>query len=93
MPLRCRLVPMAESVKTLLVVFPTIAAASTAVGGIIARRIIPAALEKMDRLAENRGLIFFFLVFLIPGLPDDIACFAAGSSVFEARTRDRKSVV
>jgi uncharacterized membrane protein YdjX (TVP38/TMEM64 family) len=32
----------------------------------------------MDRLAENRGLIFFFLVFLVPGLPDDIACFVAG---------------
>jgi len=24
------------------------------------------------------GLVFFFLVFLIPGLPDDIACFVAG---------------
>jgi uncharacterized membrane protein YdjX (TVP38/TMEM64 family) len=45
---------------------------------LVQRLIAPAALEKMDRLAENRGLVFFFLVFLIPGLPDDIACFAAG---------------
>ena len=45
---------------------------------LVQRLVAPAALEKMDRLAENRGLIFFFLVFLIPGLPDDIACFAAG---------------
>ena len=45
---------------------------------LVQRLVAPAALEKMDRLAENRGLVFFFLVFLIPGLPDDIACFAAG---------------
>jgi uncharacterized membrane protein YdjX (TVP38/TMEM64 family) len=45
---------------------------------LVQRLIAPAALEKMDHLAENRGLVFFFLVFLIPGLPDDIACFAAG---------------
>jgi len=45
---------------------------------LVRRLVAPAALEKMDHLAENRGLVFFFLVFLIPGLPDDIACFAAG---------------
>ena len=45
---------------------------------LVQRLIAPTALEKLDRLTENRGLIFFFLVFLIPGLPDDIACFAAG---------------
>jgi len=45
---------------------------------LVKRLVAPAALEKMDRLAENRGLVFFFLVFLLPGLPDDIACFVAG---------------
>ena len=45
---------------------------------LVQRLVNPAALEKMDRLAANRGLAFFFLVFLIPGLPDDIACFVAG---------------
>jgi len=45
---------------------------------LVQRLVAPAALEKTDRLVENRGLFFFFLVFLLPGLPDDIACFAAG---------------
>ena len=45
---------------------------------LLQRLVNPAALEKMDRLAAGRGLGFFFLVFLIPGLPDDIACFVAG---------------
>ena len=45
---------------------------------LVRRLVNPTALEKMDRLAENRGLVFFFLVFLLPGLPDDIACIAAG---------------
>jgi uncharacterized membrane protein YdjX (TVP38/TMEM64 family) len=45
---------------------------------LVQRLVNPAALERMDRLAASRGLVFFFAVFLIPGLPDDIACFAAG---------------
>ncbi len=45
---------------------------------LVRRLVNPAALEKMDRLAASRGLGFFFLVFLLPGLPDDIACFVAG---------------
>ena len=45
---------------------------------LVRRLVNPEALEKMDRLAASRGLGFFFLVFLLPGLPDDIACFVAG---------------
>ena len=45
-----RLVPLPEAVKTLLAVFPTVADAGKAVSGIIARRIVPAALEMMDNL-------------------------------------------
>jgi glycolate oxidase len=45
-----RLLPIAEAVKTLLVIFPTVSDASRAVSGIIARGIIPAALEMMDNL-------------------------------------------
>jgi uncharacterized membrane protein YdjX (TVP38/TMEM64 family) len=37
-----------------------------------------ATLERLDRFAAGRGLGFFFLVFLIPFLPDDVACFLAG---------------
>lgn len=45
---------------------------------LIVRLVNPALLERLDRLAAGRGLGFFFLVFLIPGLPDDAACFLAG---------------
>ena len=45
---------------------------------LVQRLVNPTTLAKMDHLAANRGLAFFFLVFLIPGLPDDIACFVAG---------------
>jgi glycolate oxidase len=78
----CRLVPMAEAVKTLLVVFPTVAAASTAVGGIIGRRIIPAALEMMDNLCiqavESKAKVGFpldaeaVLIVEVEGLAEEI---------------------
>jgi len=45
-----RLVPIAETVKTILAVFPSMDAASSAVAGLIARRIVPAAIEMMDNL-------------------------------------------
>lgn len=45
-----RLVPQPEGVRTMLVVFDTVAAASQAVSAIIAAGIIPAALEMMDAL-------------------------------------------
>jgi glycolate oxidase len=46
-----RLLKRPEAVKTMLLVFETIADASAAVSGIIARGIIPAAIEMMDRLS------------------------------------------
>jgi glycolate oxidase len=45
-----RLVPIAESVKTLLAVFANMEDASAAVAGMIAHRIVPAAIEMMDNL-------------------------------------------
>ncbi len=45
---------------------------------LVERLVGPAALARLDRLTRGRGLKFFFLVFLIPGLPDDVACFLAG---------------
>ncbi|MCC7105860.1 MAG: FAD-binding protein [Chloroflexi bacterium] len=45
-----RLVPLPPAVRTILAIFPTIDAASSAVAGIIAQRIVPAALEMMDNL-------------------------------------------
>jgi glycolate oxidase len=45
-----RLVPINETVKTLLAVFASMEDASSAVAGMIARRIVPAAIEMMDNL-------------------------------------------
>ncbi|HEX9037842.1 MAG TPA: FAD-linked oxidase C-terminal domain-containing protein [Ktedonobacterales bacterium] len=45
-----RLLPVPESVRTLLAIFPDIATGSNAVSAIIAAGIIPSALEMMDRI-------------------------------------------
>ncbi|MBV9601149.1 MAG: FAD-binding protein [Chloroflexi bacterium] len=45
-----RLVPINETVKTLLAVFANMEDASSAVAGMIAERIVPAAIEMMDNL-------------------------------------------
>jgi uncharacterized membrane protein YdjX (TVP38/TMEM64 family) len=47
----------------------------------LVERLVPAeSLEKWDRITRQQGPFFFFLIFLIPGLPDDIVCFVAGLS-------------
>ena len=45
---------------------------------VVERLVSRALLDRLDRLAQQRSLGFFFLFFLIPGLPDDLLCFAAG---------------
>ena len=35
-------------------------------------------LERLDSYSQQRGALFFFLIFLFPFLPDDVACFLAG---------------
>ena len=35
-------------------------------------------LERLDGYSRQRGPLFLFLVFLLPFLPDDVACFLAG---------------
>jgi glycolate oxidase len=45
-----RLVPINEKVKTILAVFGNMEDASSAVAGMIAQRIVPAAIEMMDNL-------------------------------------------
>lgn len=49
----------------------------------------PTLLEQFDGLGERRGLVGLFLVFLIPGLPDDALCFVGGLT----RLRIRDMVV
>jgi glycolate oxidase len=46
-----RLLPLPEAVRTTLALFASVEAASAAVSGLIARGIVPSALEMMDRLA------------------------------------------
>ncbi|HKL27692.1 MAG TPA: TVP38/TMEM64 family protein [Natrialbaceae archaeon] len=52
----------------------------------VERAIDPEALAGFDELAGRRGLFVLFLVFLIPGLPDDVICFIGGLT--ELRIRD-----
>jgi len=46
-----RLLPLPEAVRTTLAIFDSVEAASEAVSGLIARGIVPSALEMMDKLA------------------------------------------
>ena len=42
--------------------------------------VSPRWLDRLDGLAVKRGAAVFFLIFLLPFLPDDAACFVAGLS-------------
>lgn len=45
----------------------------------VVRRLVPQTLlEKFDYLASSGGLWNFFMMFLLPALPDDAICFIAG---------------
>ncbi|NLE43162.1 MAG: TVP38/TMEM64 family protein [Chloroflexi bacterium] len=46
----------------------------------VERLVKPGLLARWDRLTEHQGPWFFFLVYLIPGLPDDLICFVIGLS-------------
>lgn len=47
---------------------------------LVARLAGPARLERWDCLARRQGPTFFLLIFLLPLLPDDLACFVIGLS-------------
>jgi uncharacterized membrane protein YdjX (TVP38/TMEM64 family) len=47
---------------------------------LVERLVGPAQLARWDARAARSGPFFFFLVFLLPLVPDDIACFAVGLS-------------
>ena len=47
---------------------------------LVERLIKPETLSRWDQIADRRGPVFFFLVFLVPGLPDDVASFIVGLS-------------
>lgn len=52
---------------------------------LVERLVSATSLDQVDRLAAGKGLLFFFLFFLIPGLPDDVLCFVAGLTVLPLR--------
>jgi uncharacterized membrane protein YdjX (TVP38/TMEM64 family) len=43
-------------------------------------------LEKFDYLAESKGVLVLFLIFLLPAFPDDIICYIAGLTTIKIRT-------
>ncbi|MDY7077584.1 MAG: VTT domain-containing protein [Chloroflexota bacterium] len=47
---------------------------------LVERLVNPETLARWDRIADRQGLLFFFLVFLFPLVPDDVACFLFGLS-------------
>lgn len=51
----------------------------------VERVIAPELIDRFDRIADERGLLAMFLVFIVPGIPDDVICFVAG--VTELRIR------
>lgn len=45
---------------------------------LIYRLASPAMIERWDRLAGNRGALFYFFTFVLPFLPSDLMCYVAG---------------
>jgi len=65
---------------TLIGSFVAIALARRYGRPLVERLLSGQALARLDTQAGRRGLLFFALVFLLPFLPDDVACFVAGLS-------------
>jgi uncharacterized membrane protein YdjX (TVP38/TMEM64 family) len=47
---------------------------------LVDRLIDPKSVAIFDRFTEKRGPIFFFVIFVMPWVPDDLACYAIGLS-------------
>lgn len=47
---------------------------------LVERLVPPEQLARWDRRAAGQGALFFLAVFLLPFLPDDVACFLIGLS-------------
>lgn len=52
----------------------------------VERAIDSTLIDRFDTIIASRGLPALFVVFLVPGLPDDVICFLAGLS--DLRIRD-----
>jgi uncharacterized membrane protein YdjX (TVP38/TMEM64 family) len=47
---------------------------------LVDRLIDPKYLVTFDRFTQQRGPIFFLVIFIMPWVPDDLACYAIGLS-------------
>jgi uncharacterized membrane protein YdjX (TVP38/TMEM64 family) len=47
---------------------------------LVDRLIDPKSMATFDRFTEKRGPVFFFIIFVMPWVPDDLACYAIGLS-------------
>jgi uncharacterized membrane protein YdjX (TVP38/TMEM64 family) len=47
---------------------------------LVDRLIDPKSMATFDRFTEKRGPIFFLVIFVMPWVPDDLACYAIGLS-------------
>ncbi len=51
----------------------------------VERFVAPGLVASFDQAIEDYGLLAVFLVFLLPGLPDDVVCLAVGISGLDLR--------
>lgn len=59
----------------------------------VERVVRPGVIEEFDAVVAERGLTTLFLVFLVPGLPDDVVCFVAGLTDLDLRKMTAVSFV
>ena len=59
----------------------------------VERAVDITLVEQFDGLAQRRGLVALFLVFLVPGIPDDAICFVAGLTELRIREMVAVSVI
>jgi uncharacterized membrane protein YdjX (TVP38/TMEM64 family) len=52
---------------------------------LVARLVKPETLNRLDDLARRGGALFFFLIWLFPFVPDDLACLASGLTPMSTR--------
>lgn len=59
----------------------------------VERAIDASALDRFDDFSTNNGYLVLFVVFLIPGLPDDVICFVAGTTELDVKRMTAVSVI
>lgn len=51
----------------------------------VERVVHPDSLERFDGIGDHHALVSLFILFLIPGLPDDVLCFVGGLTTVPLR--------